>query len=398
MVVRIGGEVERLAVALRIAQDDRAARDPRRLRQDAEDRLRDHGLARAALADQGDGLAALDRERDAAHRLDQALVGQKIDREILHLEQRTAHAATPAASRVADAEAAPEQVGRTAQHRARMRRKHPQQPVEKRPAGLVHRQMVAEDADRLVGIEHRHQALECRDLADEQPLAAPVDRIEMGVDLHEARRGFGRGAPAVGREPGEAAGGEAPDQSRIETVPGRHQHREERGAEGIDQDLAAARQFGLDRRDRTAAELAGLLARGCMVAVREAVLQHARLGACGDPRLRARIEPDRHDRERQRQGAPLGQLEQALEARIAAAGVVVAPPQADRLAFASDGVERRLQLAPAAHLGPDPGVPGGIAVSWVRRASAATRRAVVAAPSRFQVATRGAGPTFAGRR
>ena len=31
------------------------------LRQDAEDRLRDHGLARAALADQRDGLAGLDR-------------------------------------------------------------------------------------------------------------------------------------------------------------------------------------------------------------------------------------------------------------------------------------------------------------------------------------------------
>ena len=69
VVVGVAREIERLVAAARVAKDDLAAADPRALRQDAEDRLRDHGLARAALADQRDRLAGLDREADAAHRL-----------------------------------------------------------------------------------------------------------------------------------------------------------------------------------------------------------------------------------------------------------------------------------------------------------------------------------------
>ncbi len=94
VVVGVARKIERLVMAARVAKDDLAARDPGNLRQDAEDRLRDHGLAGAALADQRHRLAGLDRETDTAHRLDHALVGEEVDREVLDLQERRAHRST----------------------------------------------------------------------------------------------------------------------------------------------------------------------------------------------------------------------------------------------------------------------------------------------------------------
>ena len=116
----------------------------------------------------------------------------------------------------------------------------------KRPAGLVHGQVVAQDADRLVGTEQRAQALERRRLADEQARAAPVDRVEVGVDLDERRarlRWPGR-RPKVER-PVKPQAVRRSAQPRVEPVPGRHQDRETGGAERVDQQrppLARARR------------------------------------------------------------------------------------------------------------------------------------------------------------
>jgi len=43
-----------------------------------------------------------------------------------------------------------------------------EQPLEEAPAGLVHRQVMAQDPDRLVRVEQRAQPLERCGLADEQ--------------------------------------------------------------------------------------------------------------------------------------------------------------------------------------------------------------------------------------
>ena len=232
VVVGVAREVERLVVPARVAQDDLAAGDPRGLRQDAEDRLRDHGLAGAALADQSDRLAGLDREAHAPDRLDHALVGEKVDRQVLDLQERRRHGA-PA-----------EQLAGRAEPGRRMAAEHLEQPLEETPAGLVHGQVMAQDADRLVRTQQRAQALERHRLADEQARAAPVDRIEMDVDLGQPRRRLARGPPPEGREAGEAAGGQPQGQPRVEPVPGRHQDRETSGAEGVDQRRATRVQLG----------------------------------------------------------------------------------------------------------------------------------------------------------
>ena len=48
-------------------------------------------LPRPGLADDPERLAALDAERDAVDRLDDAVVGLEVDLEVLDLEQRLAH-------------------------------------------------------------------------------------------------------------------------------------------------------------------------------------------------------------------------------------------------------------------------------------------------------------------
>ena len=79
------------------------------------------------------------------------------------------------------------------------------------------------------------------------------------------------------------------------------------------------------------------------------MLQHRRLRARRDQRLDRRLQPERHHGERQRQVAPRRQLEQAVERRVVAAGVVVPPPHPDRLAARGDRIESGLELAPAGH-------------------------------------------------
>ena len=93
--------------------------------------------------------------------------------------------------------------------------------------------MVTDDADRLIGVEHRDQPGERCGLADEQTRAAPVDRIEVGVDLHQARGGLGLGPAAEGGQTDESAPGQPLDEALVQPVPGRHQHRQEGAAERI---------------------------------------------------------------------------------------------------------------------------------------------------------------------
>jgi hypothetical protein len=162
----------------------------------------------------------------------------------------------------------------------------------------------------------------------------------MGVDLEHAGSGLGRRAPAEGGEAAKAAGGQTSDQLAFDAVPGRHQDRQEGRAKGIDQHRPALRQLGLDQGDLAPAQLTGLGAGGGMVAVGKAVLQHAHMGACRDPGLGLGLEPGRHHRQGHRQPAPQRQVQQAVELRVVAAGIVVAPPDPDRLAVLGDRVER----------------------------------------------------------
>ena len=94
-VLRERGEVEAAALALRVVEPDRAAGDPGVRRQDAQDRLRDHGLARAALADHRHGPVGREVERHAGHGLDLALVGGEGDAQIADRQQRLAHRPSP---------------------------------------------------------------------------------------------------------------------------------------------------------------------------------------------------------------------------------------------------------------------------------------------------------------
>ena len=115
---RLFGRAEQILAV----EADAAARVPRgRVRQQLEHRERRHRLARAALADQRERLAALDRERDAAHRLDHAPADVERDGEIVDLEQR-AHAALRALRRSLRAAARPRRSCADRRHRERPRR------------------------------------------------------------------------------------------------------------------------------------------------------------------------------------------------------------------------------------------------------------------------------------
>jgi hypothetical protein len=75
-------------VGARVGVPDAAGLGPRVLGQDAKDRLRDHGLARAALADDRHGPVRRDVERHAADGPHPALVGQERDLQVANREQR----------------------------------------------------------------------------------------------------------------------------------------------------------------------------------------------------------------------------------------------------------------------------------------------------------------------
>ena len=119
---------------------------------------------------------------------DHALVGEEVDRQVADLQQRAVIGA-------------PEQLARAAHSRAprMIAAEHAEQPIEEQPAGLVHGQMMAEDADRLVGVGHRDQPGERCGLADEQARAAPVDGSRWVLTWRQTRGRLGRGAPAEGR-------------------------------------------------------------------------------------------------------------------------------------------------------------------------------------------------------
>ena len=78
-------------------EHDRAGDDlRRRLRDQAHDRERGHGLPAAGLADDAERLAALDREADAVDRAHDALAGEEVRPQVVDLEQR--HATSPSSS------------------------------------------------------------------------------------------------------------------------------------------------------------------------------------------------------------------------------------------------------------------------------------------------------------
>jgi hypothetical protein len=60
-------------------------------RQQAHQRIGRHRLAAAGLADEAQRLAALDRKRHIADRMEGAARGGEIDAEALHFEQRPGH-------------------------------------------------------------------------------------------------------------------------------------------------------------------------------------------------------------------------------------------------------------------------------------------------------------------
>ena len=73
---------------LAAVQADAAARVPRLgIGQQLEQRQRGHRFARAALADQRQGLALVDVKRDLAHRFEHAAFDLEVDREVVDLDQ-----------------------------------------------------------------------------------------------------------------------------------------------------------------------------------------------------------------------------------------------------------------------------------------------------------------------
>ena len=77
----------------RIVEADGAGADAGRLRQDAQDGLRRHGLAGPGFADDGHGLAVRDVEGQPVDGAEIAAVGMKIDREIADRQERFLHPA-----------------------------------------------------------------------------------------------------------------------------------------------------------------------------------------------------------------------------------------------------------------------------------------------------------------
>ena len=206
-----------------------------------------------------------------------------------------------------------EQLARGAQAGRGVARQHAQQLVEKGPAGLVHDQVVSEDADRLLRIEDRAQPLERGGLADEQPRAAPVDRIEMGVDLLSPGRASAR-RPNVDRP-------QKPQAPSCSTSTGSTRFQGAPAPPGSRRRRPRARRRGPGRARSgsppgPACRLDRLAAGRRMVGVGIAVLQDGRVRASGNRRLDPGLEPQRHDRQRHRQRAALGKVQQALEGRV----------------------------------------------------------------------------------
>ncbi len=73
-----------------LAVEPGRAGDPRRLRQQPEQRHRRHRLARSGLADDAEDLALVQVEADAAHGLDETVIGREPDGEVLDDEHRLA--------------------------------------------------------------------------------------------------------------------------------------------------------------------------------------------------------------------------------------------------------------------------------------------------------------------
>jgi hypothetical protein len=94
-VGRHGREVDDFARQLWIGEQDRAGGDAGVGRQDAEDGLGQDGLARAALAHQGDGAVRRHVERHAGHRLHRPLVGGEDDPEVTDGQQGRRHRVPP---------------------------------------------------------------------------------------------------------------------------------------------------------------------------------------------------------------------------------------------------------------------------------------------------------------
>ena len=82
---------------------------------------------------------------------------------------------------------------------------------------------------------------------------------------------------------------------------------------------------------------------GCgVVPMRDAVLQHGHIARCADPGGGCRLQPVGHDGQGERRPMPFGDGDEPLEARVVAAGIVIAPPQPDgRLARGQQRFEIR---------------------------------------------------------
>ena len=130
--------------------------------------------------------------------------------------------------------------------------------------------------------------------------AAPIDDVDMSIDLPYPRGRLGRSARPIGAEAMESRGRQACGERSFETVPGRRQHRQEARASLLRQPLTRGRQA----RDRFRFRLGGgkfgfLLSRRRPVAMIRAMHQHARTQV--GEKLGRRLE--RHHGQRKRDGA-----------------------------------------------------------------------------------------------
>ena len=162
-----------------------------------------------------------------------------------------------------------------------MRAQELQQIIEEAPGGVVLHHVMAQDAAGFVDIavtaapgdevlyQYRNSGID----AQKTTVVAPVNRIQVSVDLQQTRSRVGSTARFHGRYPAEAKLRQGFDRRAVDSVPGRNQGRNETLAEFQRQRLPAEPEFARDSVAwKAAAKLEFTLTRRGMIGVRVAVL------------------------------------------------------------------------------------------------------------------------------
>lgn len=238
-----------------------------------------------------------------------------------------------------------------------MRCRAQQEVGEELPGVGVEVEVVGEDAggfrqiDRTFApcLEVRDQALDRRSHADEDAVPPPRNQVHVRIALHKGRTRCCRRPDAECRQPMESGVGKARDHVSIDAVPRRNEHGFETPIESLRELRPSPPQFIDDLVDRpVGAELPVALSRRRMVPMRIPVLQDRRFRKERQAVNETAFGERRDNGQGHGHRRYLRDLEQSLQRRRIAAGIVVAAPQMRALPARAPRVELLVERLPRA--------------------------------------------------